>query len=223
MSAKSTKKTQPVAVEPKSLLEAATAADSASIAMGLLNGKQFAEWLKTFPGEIVSDKFVDAFTLAFKNRAWELFDEQTAQAYVEQYAQAAQEQMKQKQIAEGEEFLAQNAKRPEVRTTESGLQYEVLIPADGPKPTASNKVKVHYEGRLIDGKVFDSSYQRGEPIEFELGRVIAGWTEGLQLMPVGSKYRLYIPYQLGYGERGAGADIKPYATLIFDVELLDFK
>lgn len=121
---------------------------------------------------------------------------------------------------EGEKFLAENAKRPGVKVTPSGLQYEVLDATLGQKPKPSDTVRVHYEGTLPDGTVFDSSYKRGEPISFPLNGVIAGWTEGLQLMSVGSKYKLFIPYNLGYGERGAGASIPPYAALIFTVELL---
>lgn len=122
--------------------------------------------------------------------------------------------------AAGEAFLAENAKRPGVNVTASGLQYEVLDGTLGQKPKATDTVRVHYEGTLPDGTVFDSSYKRGEPISFALNQVIAGWTEGLQLMSVGSKYKLYIPYHLGYGERGAGATIPPYSALVFTVELL---
>lgn len=121
---------------------------------------------------------------------------------------------------DGEKFLAANGKRAEVKTTATGLQYEVLEATIGQKPKATDTVKVHYEGTLIDGTVFDSSYRRGEPVKFGLNQVIKGWTEGLQLMSVGSKYKLYIPYQLGYGEQGAGGSIPPYAALIFTVELL---
>ena len=121
---------------------------------------------------------------------------------------------------EGEAFLAENAKREGVIVTASGLQYEVLTAAEGKKPKATDKVKVHYEGTLIDGTVFDSSYRRGEAISFGLNQVIKGWTEGVQLMSVGAKYKFFIPYNLAYGERGAGAQIPPYAALIFTVELL---
>ncbi|MBR1808380.1 MAG: FKBP-type peptidyl-prolyl cis-trans isomerase [Paludibacteraceae bacterium] len=124
--------------------------------------------------------------------------------------------------AEGELFLEENKKRPEVTTTESGLQYEVLKQGKGKKPAATDKVKVHYHGTLTDGTVFDSSVDRGEPAEFYLNQVIAGWTEGLQLMPVGSKYKFYIPQELGYGSRAAGS-IPPYSALIFEVELLSIE
>lgn len=120
---------------------------------------------------------------------------------------------------EGEEFLAANATKESVIVTESGLQYEVIKMGKGPKPSATDRVRVHYHGTLIDGTVFDSSVERGEPITFGLNQVIAGWTEGVQLMPVGSKFRFYIPQELGYGAREAGS-IPPYSTLIFEVELL---
>ena len=121
---------------------------------------------------------------------------------------------------EGEKFLAENAKKPGVTVTASGLQYEVLTEGTGKQPKASDTVSCHYHGTLIDGTVFDSSYQRGEACEFGLRQVIAGWTEGVQLMKEGAKYRFYIPYNLAYGERGAGQSIPPYSALIFDVELL---
>lgn len=123
--------------------------------------------------------------------------------------------------AEGEAFLAENAKKEGVTVTESGLQYEILTEGTGEKPKATSTVKTHYHGTLIDGTVFDSSVERGQPAEFPVNGVIAGWTEALQLMPVGSKWRLSIPYQLAYGERGAGGAIKPFAALVFDVELLE--
>ena len=122
----------------------------------------------------------------------------------------------------GKQFLAENKQREGVQETESGLQYEVIVMGDGPKPEATDKVKVHYTGKTLDGQVFDSSVERGEPIEFALNQVIKGWTEGLQLMPTGSKFMFYIPSDLGYGDRGAaGGMIKPGATLVFEVELLD--
>lgn len=121
---------------------------------------------------------------------------------------------------EGEAFLAENKKRADVVTTPSGLQYEIVKEGNGRQPKASDTVQCHYEGTLIDGTVFDSSYRRGMPAEFGLRQVIAGWTEGVQLMKEGSIFKFYIPYNLAYGERGAGADIPPYAALIFTVELI---
>ncbi len=128
-----------------------------------------------------------------------------------------------KNKAEGEKFLAENAKKEGVKTTASGLQYKVLRSGNGKKPTATDSVTVNYEGRLINGTVFDSSYKRGKPVTFPLNGVIKGWTEGLQLMPAGSKYRFFLPPKLAYGARGAGGIIGPDATLIFDVELLSIK
>ena len=124
---------------------------------------------------------------------------------------------------EGIAFLEENAKNEGIVVTESGLQYEIITVGEGEKPTEDKEVTVHYEGTTIDGKVFDSSYARGEKISFGLGQVIKGWTEGLQLMSPGSKYKFYIPQELAYGERGAGADIAPFAALVFTVELFSFK
>lgn len=145
---------------------------------------------------------------------------QEAQQVLNTFFQELEQKVAGAAKAAGEKFLAENAKREGVKTTPSGLQYEVLDTTIGQKPKATDKVKVHYEGTLTDGTVFDSSYKRGEPITFGLNQVIAGWTEGLQLMSIGSKYKLYIPYQLGYGAQGAGGSIPPYAALIFTVELL---
>lgn len=145
---------------------------------------------------------------------------QEAQTVLGKFFQELEAKIAGEAKAAGEKFLEENKKRPEVKVTASGLQYEVIESTLGQKPKATDKVKVHYEGTLIDGTVFDSSYQRGEPITFGLNQVIAGWTEGLQLMSIGSKYKLYIPYNLGYGAQGAGASIPPYAALIFTVELL---
>ena len=125
--------------------------------------------------------------------------------------------------SEGEKYLSENAKKEGVTTLPSGLQYQVLKEGNGKSPKATDKVVCHYEGMLVDGTMFDSSIQRGEPATFPLNGVIAGWTEGLQLMKEGAKYRFFIPYQLGYGERGAGASIPPFAALVFDVELIEVK
>ena len=123
----------------------------------------------------------------------------------------------------GKQFLAENAKREGVVSLDNGLQYEVVKMCDGAKHQVTDKVYTHYDGMLIDGTVFDSSVERGQPIEFPLNRVIRGWTEILQLMPVGSKWRVYIPYDLAYGAQGAGGVIAPYSTLIFDIELIEIR
>ena len=145
----------------------------------------------------------------------------------EKVMQGKQEEMKKAQAAKagdvkaaGAKFLADNGKREGVKTTASGLQYEVIKAAEGAKPVPTDKVNVHYHGTLVNGKVFDSSVQRGEPITFGVQEVIKGWTEGLQLMNVGSKFKFFIPSDLAYGDNGAGADIGPGETLIFEVELL---
>ena len=143
-----------------------------------------------------------------------------AQVMLSEYFQKKEKEQAEENIAKGKVYLEENGKREGVITTKSGLQYEVLTEGTGKNPKATDKVRCHYEGRLTDGSVFDSSYQRGEPADFGLNQVIAGWTEGVQLMKEGAKYRFHIPYLLGYGERGAGASIPPYATLVFDVELI---
>lgn len=147
------------------------------------------------------------------------FDE--AQEILNKYFEEIRSNAFQKNISQGESYLAENAKRTEVTTTDSGLQYEILKKGEGKVPTATDTVKVHYHGTLLNGTVFDSSVQRGEPATFGVTQVIQGWVEALQLMPVGSKWKLSIPYQLAYGERGAGQSIEPFSTLIFEVELID--
>jgi len=144
-----------------------------------------------------------------------------AQAVINEFFQSLQAKMGDKAESEGKAFLEENSKRAEIVTLESGLQYEVLSKGEGAIPQAADTVKVHYHGTLIDGKVFDSSVKRGEPATFGVTQVISGWVEALQLMPVGSKWKLYIPSELAYGAQGAGQSIAPYSALIFEVELLD--
>lgn len=163
----------------------------------------------------VSDVLADK-TPAMTNRE--------AQELLNDYFQKKQKEEAEKAIAEGKVFLEANGKREGVTTTKSGLQYEVLTPGKGERsPKATDTVVCHYEGRLVSGKVFDSSYERNQPAEFGLNQVIPGWAEGLQLMSEGAKFRFYIPYLLGYGEQGAGPSIPPYSTLVFDVELISVK
>jgi FKBP-type peptidyl-prolyl cis-trans isomerase FklB len=141
---------------------------------------------------------------------------------IHQRMQAAKQEQFTAVVEAGNAFLAENSKRAEITVTESGLQYEVINKGDSDQsPTAASTVRTHYHGTLLDGTVFDSSYDRGQPAEFPVGGVIKGWTEALQMMNVGDKWRLYVPYGLAYGEQGAGGAIGPYATLIFDVELLE--
>ncbi len=145
---------------------------------------------------------------------------QEAQNIINEFFQKLQEETSKKAVSEGKAFLETNGQRPEVITLKSGMQYEILQQGNGEQPKASDKVKVHYHGTLIDGTVFDSSVRRGEPATFGVTQVISGWVEALQLMPVGSKWKLYIPSNLAYGAQGAGQHIGPHTTLIFEVELL---
>jgi FKBP-type peptidyl-prolyl cis-trans isomerase FklB len=150
-----------------------------------------------------------------------LFDPQKGNQIIGEFMAELSKSEYDDKIAEGKAFLEKNAQREEITVTESGLQYEIITEGTGNIPTANNTVKTHYHGTLIDGTVFDSSYERGQPAEFPVNGVIKGWVEALQLMPVGSKWKLYIPYNLAYGERGAGKVIGPYETLIFDIELIE--
>ena len=192
--------------------------DKVSYALGMSIGHQLQQMNAT---ELNIDDFAQAVKDVFAGKA-ELTDadaQVAVQTFFQEKAEAQAKEMK----TGGETFLAENGKKESVVTLPSGLQYEVLKEGNGKKPTATDEVECHYEGKRIDGKIFDSSYQRGETATFGLNQVIAGWTEGLQLMQEGAKYRFYIPYTLGYGERGAGQSIPPYATLIFDVELIKVK
>ena len=200
-----------------------TAADSVSYAIGISTGAGYKENLKTLPGDPANvDDLIAGFIQAIKGDSSAMkMTPQAAQAYVQTYFMEASARDAKKTKEEGEKFLAENKTKKDVITTESGLQYKVEKEGTGAKPTATDKVKVHYTGTLLDGTKFDSSVDRGEPAEFGVGQVIKGWTEGLQIMPVGSKYIFWIPAELAYGERGAGQDIKPNSTLKFEIELLD--
>lgn len=166
------------------------------------------------------DEFASAIRAVLTGEQPTLSVEEAQQVLTQYFTKLQEEQVKMFK-AEGEAFLAENAKKEGVVTLPSGLQYKVIVEGNGNKPTASQQVKCHYEGTLINGAKFDSSYDRNEPAVFPVNGVIQGWVEALQLMPVGSKWELYIPYNLAYGERGAGQSIPPYATLIFTVELLE--
>ncbi|ATC94663.1 FKBP-type peptidyl-prolyl cis-trans isomerase [Pseudoalteromonas tunicata] len=196
-----------------------THAEQASYGIGLQMGDQ----LKANPFDglnlnAVFEGMKDAYTDA--DFQVEIPAIQAAFELINTEIQARQEEQAKVLAAEGEAFLADNAQRAEVTVTASGLQYEVLTTGEGEKPTAASTVRTHYHGTLVNGTVFDSSYERGQPAEFPVGGVIKGWTEALQMMTVGSKWRLYVPHDLAYGERGAGASIAPFSTLIFDVELI---
>ncbi|MDO5664604.1 MAG: FKBP-type peptidyl-prolyl cis-trans isomerase [Bacteroidia bacterium] len=165
------------------------------------------------------DSFVKAFVEVINNGAAEM-SPQEANQYIQEYLSKRQNEMLDENLKAGHEFLEENKKKNGVVTLSSGLQYKILKEGTGAKPKATNKVRCHYHGTLINGKVFDSSVERGQPAVFGVNQVIKGWVEALQLMPVGSKWQLYIPSELAYGSQGAGSSIEPNSTLIFDVELL---
>lgn len=190
--------------------------DKLSYALGMVIGHNLKGMNVT---GLVSGDFAAAVAAVLAGEKTEIADAE-AQQLVTGFLQKQQEEQSRAARSEGERFLAANAGEEGVVVLPSGLQYKVLREGNGRKPAATDRVKCHYEGRLTDGTVFDSSYRRGEPATFPLNGVIAGWTEGLQLMAEGAKYRLFIPYSLAYGERGAGQSIPPYAALVFDVELI---
>jgi FKBP-type peptidyl-prolyl cis-trans isomerase FklB len=199
-------------------IQFSTTEQKASYGIGLQMGEQ----LKTMFVGASLEAALAGFTNAFNGD-----DRQVSEEDINEAFQVIQEQMRAKQdeegkaaSGEGEAFLAENATRDGIQITESGLQYEIITAGDGDKPSATSTVRTHYRGTLINGTEFDSSYSRNEPTEFPVNGVIAGWTEALQLMPVGSKWKLFIPYNLAYGERGAGGSIGPYQALVFELELL---
>ena len=198
--------------------------DSVSYALGVLIGENNKQQMKSAPGvdQLNKEIILAAFEKAFSGDSVQIKPEK-ANAAIQAFFAKASKGEGEKNLKAGEEFLASNKTKSGVVTLPSGLQYEIIKAGTGPKPTAEDQVKCHYTGTTIDGKVFDSSVQRGEPAVFPVNRVIPGWTEALQLMPVGSKWKLYIPSALAYGERGAGQDIKPNSTLIFEVELLEIE
>lgn len=190
--------------------------DSASYAFGISVAEDLkARGIKELNYAVVSRAMQDAFG----NKAGALTEEQR-QKVIYEFLSSANKSQHAAIISEGKAFLEENKKKAGITTTASGLQYEVLKAGTGPKPKSTDEVTVHYKGTLLNGKQFDSSYDRNEPLTLALNRVIPGWTEGVQLMPAGSKYRFFIPYNLGYGERGAGEDIPPYSTLVFEIELI---
>ncbi len=198
--------------------------DSASYAIGLANGSMFKQNLSTFPGKdpINVDALLAGFMQAMKGDSTTMkMTVEEAQTFIQGFVIRVQDEENSVNKEEGDKFLAENKTKPGVVTTESGLQYMVEKEGDGPRPVATDQVKVHYTGTLLDGTKFDSSLDRGEPAVLGVAQVIPGWTEGLQIMPVGSKYIFWIPSDLAYGVRGAGQDIKPNSTLKFEVELLD--
>lgn len=194
--------------------------------LGYTVGMDIGNSLQQQSGDIDLDAMFAAVRDVLEGNDTQLTTEEAAairQDYLARRREAAaaeREQLAAENLAEGEAFLAENANKSGVTVTDSGLQYEVVTEGDGARPAATDQVTVHYRGKLLNGQEFDSSYSRGQPATFALNRVIPGWTEGVQLMPVGSTYKFYIPSDLAYGANGAGQSIGPNATLIFDVELI---
>ncbi len=193
--------------------------DAVSYAVGMsIGGSLMSQHLAKINVELFTQGVVDVL-----NSSDLKLSPEEADAVIQQYMQNVMQQQFEVNKKAGEEFLAENFKKEGIVTTLSGLQYEVLEEGTGESPSTASHVTVHYEGRLLDGQVFDSSMSRGEPANFGVTQVIKGWTEALQLMKKGSKYRLYIPQDLAYGPQAPGGLIQPYMALIFDVELIDFK
>lgn len=192
----------------------------ASYGIGYQMGEQLAS--NPFDG-LALDIVIAGVTDGFERSPAKVGNDELRNAFneIHQRMQAAKQEKFSGAVKEGADFLAKNAQREEVTVTDSGLQYETLTKGEGATPNASSTVQVHYHGTLLDGTVFDSSYDRGQVAEFPVNGVIKGWTEALQLMSVGDKLKIFVPHDLAYGEQGAGAAIGPYSTLIFDVELLD--
>jgi len=196
--------------------------DSVSYALGVLIGENNKQQMKSAPGvdQLNKEIILAAFEKAFLGDSVQIKPEK-ANATIQSFFAKISKVEGDKNLKEGEDFLASNKSKSGVVTLPSGLQYEIIKAGTGPKPKAEDEVKCHYVGTTIDGKEFDSSVKRGEPATFPVNRVIPGWTEALQLMPVGSKFKIYLPESIAYGATGAGEVIKPYSTLVFEVELLE--
>ncbi|MGL6266409.1 MAG: FKBP-type peptidyl-prolyl cis-trans isomerase [Chitinophagaceae bacterium] len=210
--------TKPAAIKPAapSATILKTSLDSMSYAIGMLDGNFFKMQGIT---EVNSQLLGKGFDDILKNKS--LMSPEQADQLIRREMQKMTRKKIQPNITEGEKFLAENAKRKEVKTTASGLQYEVIKEGTGEHPTAEQTIKIHYIGTLVNGKKFESSRDRGEPLVYPLNQMIKGWIEGVQLMTIGSRYIFYIPYQLGYGEQGSGETIPGGSALIFDLELID--
>lgn len=221
------KVTKPVTAAKKTTVPVAKAAPAPTVLKNKMDslsaaiGVSFSNSLSSQGiSNINTDIITKTITAALKGEKT-AFTSEEANTFISAYFQKMMEEKGAVVKIEGEKFLEENKKKTGVTTTESGLQYSVIKMGDGAKPSATDKVKTHYHGTLTDGTVFDSSVDRGEPVEFPVNGVIKGWTEALQLMPVGSKWKLFIPYALAYGERAAGPQIPAYSALVFEVELLE--